>query len=338
MMKAKSDSKKYNVINGLRAISCIAIIMIHVATNGIYQVDALWYKVIVPNFSDFVFVFMVISAFAMCCGYLEKVQNGDIRPVDFYKRRYIKTLPFFLMLIFLDLLLNYKQGAVPEALADVTLLYGLFPNSIEVIGVGWFLGLVFAFYFIFPFYSALFTNKITAWVSFGISLLLNYYAITYFELDRNNIVYSLCYFMAGGLIYIYRHELENISSVAGTTAVLVSIILYHWIGGNTITRLLFAVSFVGGSISLEGKRHRWILDNAFFNFVGEISMEIYLAHMLVFRGFSIIGLDRFFSNGLLEYIFFVGVVFAGTIIFVVVARRLLSVIKMYGLGKRKYNQ
>ncbi|WP_158223266.1 hypothetical protein [Fibrobacter sp. UWS1] len=38
-----------------------------------------------------------------------------------------------------------------QAFADLTLAFNLLPNpDISVIGVGWFLGLVFLFYMIFP--------------------------------------------------------------------------------------------------------------------------------------------------------------------------------------------
>ena len=77
--------------------------------------------------------------------------------------------------------------------------------------------------------------------------MLNYVCGSYFGLGRTNIIYSLCYFVAGGLVYQHRDELEIFSRKyqwisLGTAAA--SVILYFLIGGNTITMLLVSVSFL----------------------------------------------------------------------------------------------
>ena len=71
--------------------------------------------------------------------------------------------------------------------------------------------------------------------------MLNYVCGSYFGLGRTNIIYSLCYFVAGGLVYQHRDELEIFSRKyqwisLGMAAA--SVILYFLIGGNTITMLL----------------------------------------------------------------------------------------------------
>lgn len=105
----------------------------------------------------------------------------------------------------------------------------------------------FAFYLIFPFYCVLIKTRKRAWCTFAISLMLNYVCGSYFGLGRTNIIYSLCYFVAGGLVYQHRDELEIFSRKyqwisLGTAAA--SVILYFFIGGNTITMLLVSVSFL----------------------------------------------------------------------------------------------
>lgn len=148
------------------------------------------------------------SAFGMCCGYLDKMLNNQISLESFYAKRYHKILPFFAVLVLLDVVMSPSKGALIEGLADITLLFGLFPNNISVIGVGWFLGLIFAFYLIFPFYCVLIKSRKRAWIAFGVSVLMNYIFGLYFGIGRTNIVYCLPYLIAGGLIYLYRHELE----------------------------------------------------------------------------------------------------------------------------------
>lgn len=95
---------------------------------------------------------MLLSAFSMCCGYYEKVKNGTLDLEHFYKRRYQRIWPFFAILCTLELIVEHKLTAFYEWIADLTLAFGLLPNpNISVVGVGWFLGVIFVFYMIFPF-------------------------------------------------------------------------------------------------------------------------------------------------------------------------------------------
>ncbi|KDS55941.1 acyltransferase domain protein [Phocaeicola vulgatus str. 3975 RP4] len=50
-------------------------------------------------------------------------------------------------------MIGFSKGSLFEAFMNCTLVFGLLPNnSLEVIGVGWFLGTVFLFYMLFPFF------------------------------------------------------------------------------------------------------------------------------------------------------------------------------------------
>lgn len=239
--------KHYGAIDGLRTIACIGIVVMHIRANNTYEISGYVYDKILPSFTNFVFLFMVISAFGMCCGYFDRVLNNQISLENFYIKRYSKILPFFSCLVLLDVVISFSKAALIEGFANVTLLFGLFPNHISVIGVGWFLGLIFAFYLIFPFYCVLIKNKKRVWVVFIVSLLLNYVCGIYFEVGRTNIVYSLCYLLAGGLIYQYRDELEQFSQKkqwVSLGTVVVAVVLYYLIGGNTITMLFVSAALL----------------------------------------------------------------------------------------------
>lgn len=241
------ERKHYDAIDGLRTIACFGIVLMHVAANNTYDISGFLYDKFIASFTNFVFLFMVISAFGMCCGYLDKVLNNQISLETFYFKRYSKILPFFAFLVLIDIIMSPSKASLIEGFADVTLLFGLFPNDISVIGVGWFLGLIFAFYLIFPFYCVLIKTKKRAWAAFVISLLLNYVGGSYFDIGRTNIIYCLCYLIAGGLIYLYRKELEQFSSMyrwISLGIIIVSVVLYFFIGGNTITMLLVSVSML----------------------------------------------------------------------------------------------
>lgn len=151
--------KRYNAIDGLRTIACIGIVMMHIKANNKYEISGFIYNDLISSFTNFVFLFMTVSAFGMCCGYYEKILAGKINLTDFYKKRYIKILPFFSFLILVDLIMGFSKESVYEAIADVSLTFGLFPNDISVIGVGWFLGLIFVFYMIFPFFAFLLKQR-----------------------------------------------------------------------------------------------------------------------------------------------------------------------------------
>lgn len=244
-------------------------------------------------------------------------------------KRYAKILPFFSVLVLLDIVISPGKAAFIEGFADVTLLFGLFPNHISVIGVGWFLGLIFAFYLIFPFYCVLLKNKRRAWGVFAVSLILNYVCGSYFEVGRTNIVYCLCYLLAGGLIYLYRDKLEQFSGKyqwISLGMVLVSVVLYYLVGGNTGTMLLVSAVFL---IYALGRNREGVLENRFTRFFSSVSMEVYLSHMVVFRVIEKIGINKVFGNGWGQYVVTVVVVLGETVVFAVVLQRAFGVI-----GKR----
>ncbi|MDB2008580.1 acyltransferase family protein [[Clostridium] symbiosum] len=109
--------------------------------------------------------------------------------------------------------MSSSKAALCEAFADLTLLFGFLPGAgnITVIGVGWFLGLVFVFYLIFPFFCVLLENRRRAWMAFSVCLAYNLVCSNYFDVGRNNILYSACFFLAGGLIYLYRDEISKLN-------------------------------------------------------------------------------------------------------------------------------
>ncbi len=86
--------KHYDAIDGLRTIACIGIVMMHIRANSTYALSGFLYDNIISSFTNFVFLFMVISAFGMCCGYLDKMLNNQISLESFYIKRYSKILPF----------------------------------------------------------------------------------------------------------------------------------------------------------------------------------------------------------------------------------------------------
>jgi peptidoglycan/LPS O-acetylase OafA/YrhL len=316
------QKKKYDGLDWLRTIACVGIVMMHMRANNTYAISGFAYDTVIASFTNFVFLFMVISAFGMCCGYYDRILNNKISLENFYKKRYIKILPFFAFLVIIDVLLEHTASALIEGFADITLLFGLFPNEISVIGVGWFLGLIFAFYLIFPFFCVLIKNKRRAWAAFAIAVVMNLVFGSYFGISRSNIIYSLCYFLAGGLIYLYREQLERFSIKHRGIClafVALAIVLYYAIGSMTITELLIDASMM--LFALGSKSGGGGLQNRFTRFFSSVSMEVYLSHMVIFRVIQKLGLNTIIGNGWSQYFITVIVVLNSAILLAVVFKR-----------------
>jgi len=246
------ENKHYGAIDGLRTIACFGIVMMHMASNNDYAITGFLYNTVIGSFTNFVFLFMMVSAFGMCCGYYEKVMHNKISLSAFYGKRFKKILPFFAILVVLDVAISPSVGALYEAFADLTLLFGFLPNSgnIQVIGVGWFIGLVFVFYLIFPFFCCLLESKRRAWIAFGISLIYNYACANYFDVGRSNILYSGCFFLAGGLIYLYKEQIEELfAKIRGSRWIMLlivaaSAVIYYALGGGAACCLLVSAALL----------------------------------------------------------------------------------------------
>ncbi|MBU5480111.1 acyltransferase family protein [Blautia sp. MSJ-19] len=313
--------KHYGAIDGLRMIAAFGIVMMHMSTNNNYEIEGFVYNRIIPSFTNFVYLFMVVSAFGMCCGYYQKVLNNQISWSDFYGKRFKKILPFFGLLVLIDVVMSHSLGSLCEGFADLTLVFGFLPaDSISVIGVGWFLGLVFVFYLIFPFFCVLIENKRRAWMAFGVSLIYNFVCICYFDVGRKNILYSACFFLAGGLIYLYRNQIARFNSWIMLGAAWISIVLYYVIGGYSVMNLLVSAMLLMYAITKTGG----LLDNRVTKFFSGISMEIYLSHMFIFRVIEKLGIHTVLGNGWLQYIVTVVVVIAGASVFAIVMQKIFN--------------
>ena len=305
------EKKHYYGIDWLRAMACIGIVMMHIQANNTYRLSGFIAEKMIPSFTDFTFLFMTISAFGMCVGYYEKVKSGKVNWVDFYKKRYMKVLPFFALVVLLDIAFNHDLTSIVEAIPNLTLTRGFFPNDIGQIGVAWFLGLVFVFYAIFPLFCAMLNSKKSGWVFLAVSLLLNLVVAKYYGMGRENIVYSLPFFVAGGLIYLYRDKVKN-WYIYFPLAIL-SIFIYYVIGG-VYSCLLVSTSFLLLAISIGGGYSKIV------SFISGISMEIYLSHMVVFRAIERLHLNTVLGNGWLQYTFTCALVLFGTGCFAFVSK------------------
>jgi len=315
MGKAAESSRLLN-LDGMRAYSAIAIILMHVKANANFNISNLFYRKVIPTFTNFTYFFMLLSAFSMCCGYYERFQTGSISLEQFYRRRYQRIWPYFAVLCTLELLIDHQTSSVYEWFADLTLAFGLLPNAqISIIGVGWFLGLIFVFYMLFPFFTFLIGNKKRAWFVMVITILLNVVCQVYFFDNahvlpdfraRANILYSGIFFVAGGLIYLYRNEIQKLKKIPLLVIVLftlAAIMLYYTLSASVfILLIIFSMLNILG-IACNGKISKIVFRNRIILFLSSISLEIYLCHMVVYRVLEKLHLIHITNNEVLNYCF-----------------------------------
>ena len=274
----------------------------------------------IPFLTEFVFLFFMVSAFGMCCGYYKRfVVNKKTRTCGFdtnafYTKRFSRIWPYFALLVSIDLMMYVLQHGFTwneclraetyQALADYTMCFNFLPNpDITVIGGGWFLGTIFVFYIMFPFFVFLIGNKRRAWFAMAVALMMHLLTVHYFLTPefclesqisnaRHEITYSFIFLLAGGLLYLYKDQLSFLKTCEKTVLLgLVAVgtvvqLVWHpaILGENRLYQmLLFAVWIVyamSGGFSINGVK---FLDNPLMKFLGDISMEIYLTHMMMFR-------------------------------------------------------
>lgn len=268
------EKKHYYGIDWLRVISCVGIVLMHMISkvNNSYELTGFFAERVIPSFTNFTFLFMTVSAFGMCVGYYEKVIEGKVNWIDFYKKRYLKVLPFFSFVVFIDIIFNHDLNSLIEAVPNLTLTRGLFPNNIGQIGVAWFLGLVFVFYMIFPLFCTLLASKKSAWIMLVISILLNFIVGRFYGVERENIIYSMMFFVVGGLIFLYRDKIEGKWLIYMPISI-VSVVFYYLFEG-VYACLFVSAAFLMVSISICAKKNKVI------TFLSGLSMEVFLCHMV----------------------------------------------------------
>lgn len=331
--------KIYSALDGLRTYSAFGIVLMHVFVNGGYKINGFIFEELIPSFTNLVFLFMVISGFSMCCGYYEKIQNNTISMKDFYAKRFAKVWPFFALLCLIDVIISPSLNSLYELFANLTLCFGLLPNAdISVIGVAWFLGVVFVFYLIFPFFSVLISSKRNAWFSFFVSVILNYLCTEYFfDVNhvieqysfRTNIVYCFCFFLLGGLIYLYRNNLEQFSiKYKNLLFFVICIFSFLYFMSNGYILVLLSICAIILIYAL-GRNNISLLTNIFTRNISNISLEIYLSHMVLYRVIEKLRLTHLFASELVSYLFTSVLTIVGTLLFVIIVRYTLK--KLRGL-------
>ena len=360
--KAPAQRSHYSSIDGLRTISCISIIAMHIRANTKYaigmagEVSDFLYNHFVPALTWLVYLFLMISGFGMCMGYLKCFQSGfqynnqDNNGVDshciyletFYFKRYAKILPFFGFLLAIALLFEPNLTNFYEATMEVTLLHGLLPNNaMNVLGVCWTLGVIFMFYLLFPAFTVLMKSRKRAWMALAVSLWINFICQRYFfgevyvtELftPRHSFIYCLPLFIGGGIIYLYKNEIKGICDcfrlgvlmgcLAGT---VVYFLVERWMSYSSQYYILLPLFMLWLSYAV-GVDSR-VLGCRVMKYLSSISMEMYLAQMIIFRLIEKCGLLYVLGVGWTGFLMTLALTVVGLIIFIECYNEMIRVVE-----------
>lgn len=324
--------ERYDNLDGLRVFSCIGIVAMHIKANTTYQISGWIWKSFIPSLTLLVYLFLMISGFGMFCGYYEKVKKGSVDWNQFYAKRYKKVLPFFTLLILLDVVIQHSPAAIIEGFTEITLAFGLLPNNnLSVIGIGWTLGVIFLFYMLFPFFVWLCWTKKRVWLSLAVTCVLTIFCERYFFtsqfvvddfLPRHDFLYSTSYFVGGGMVYLYRKEIKGIVSKHQWLCLLgclgITVLYYllvdpriHNRAPNNVLLFVF-LPWLCYAIGADSK----ILNNKVMKYLSGISLELYLAQMVIFRAVEKAGLLYKLGTGWISFVMIWVVVIIGLIVFI----------------------
>lgn len=328
--------KRYNGISGLKGIAILIVIFVHVMVNGNYYINGFVNKDTALELGVIVQLFFMVSAFGMCCGYYDKVKSNNINLNEFYGKRYKKIFPFFALIVLAEVIFSgITKKVLTEAFLDMTLMFGFLPKgNIEVVGVGWTLGVIFAFYILFPFFVFLIWNKRRAWIVFGLCMIMRFGCGAYFMNDGSVVMVNLLLwstqFIAGGLVFLYKdvltEKLQNKRLLSGAIlliliGVLISNSLYMKNDGmNKILILCIFSMLIIYAISNKS----FVLENKVIQIIGKYCLEVYLAHMMVFRVIEKLSIHKMIGNQIISFIVVYMLTVVVTLIFSIIANYVID--------------
>ena len=324
---------RFESLDCLRALAVIGIVICHILGNIDFGLpENFFFQTFLPFGADYVFLFMMLSAFSMCCAYYQKFKDRQVDLNTFYKRRYLRIWPFFALMVLIDVAFGFSKESLIEAFANLTLFFGFLPNpDIHVIGVGWFLGLIFAFYAIFPFFVFLIDNKIRAWIVLALSIAMTIFASSYFSrpelvvraVGKWSFLYCMPMFVGGGLIYLYIDKIKKIPVLwALSIAVLATVLFFALDSYHFVAKMLLFASWLIFAIADSVRPTQWtLMRNKFFAFLSGVSMEVYLCHMMFFRAIEKTHVLDFVPSGILRFLVCLVLTLAGAIAFSVLVKK-----------------
>lgn len=331
--------KRYRGLAGVRGIGALGIVSYHMYVLEGFTGTNYWLDRTVGIGGVFVQLFFMLSSFSLMCGYAEKMWKNECDLSDFYKKRFVRLIPVFYFALFLHLILNLISGVKDNAanvIGTASFLFGFMPSHQEsIVMAGWALGIEVVFYLLFPVFLVCTKNKRKTTITFAASIILYWTYVTYYgvgiEQDYINIIRQLIPFVIGALLYHFSFYLDVLAEekrrrVKWICYGLLFISFFLWetpLKGNILVWVSFSILIIG-QINDRDK----LMDNVLCRFLGSISYEIYLFHMIVYRVLYYVKLNYFLSlhitYDIIRYIIFLLVEVVVTIALSVLFKAALS--------------
>lgn len=291
------EKERIESINGLRGISCLAIMIFH---NNLFFLDKglsfMQYGYV------FVEVFVVISGFTMAYNYKDRIMNSDLDFVSYFSKRYFKLMPLYLLTDFCAFMLQLIKmmfmgsGHLGEVSLSQMLLEfsGFYSGWIDGVGAPlnsplWTaccLLLCYCGYYILCKFSKTQNNYI---IASGIVLLLFINRLVGVSSHRNRCVVA---FMVGVFLYELYKTIDNKCGmiIAGVSlgGLILTVVLYSGVkiplAFNEMYIYVWASVYLGPFlllVALYCKPIKSMLSTVPFVWLGKISMSVYMWHAVV---------------------------------------------------------
>lgn len=144
---------------------------------------------------------------------------------------------------------------------------------------------------------------------------------------RENILYSAIFFMAGGLIYLYRDNICKYKNISVLRILFIAgaAVIYYLFSQNDFVMTIFSAAIIIFAVTASGK----ISSNNFIKKLSAISFEIYLSHMMIYRVLEKLNIHHAFGVNVISYGVTAILTLAGAIVFSSIAKHGIRKSKEY---------
>ncbi|APE27230.1 acyltransferase family protein [Aurantiacibacter gangjinensis] len=271
MIASTHQADQVRSIHYMRGVAALMVVGVHIFGFGVVpmaeEAQPAWLR-------HGVAIFFVISGFVM----VESTRHGTHAPGNFLKRRFIRVMPFWWIMLTAWVLIGAPFDA-GWLMASYALLPSLDPSTgtvrLPVLGLGWTLYFEMAFYALFA-AALLLPRTLTIWGVVAILCVAPWFKplatdwpLVAFYLDAH-----FFEFAAGMVIAHCRLQLPGWTMAAGfaALAVLDGTAVPHWL---SIT--IPAAVIIAAGRGLDDRLQHW----TFPKLLGDASYAIYLSHMIV---------------------------------------------------------
>jgi len=303
-------------IDALRAIGALMIVIGHFSTAFIpSEFDVPTYVTAIQNSFGFaVQLFFIIAGFTLSYRYYNRLNNkSELK--NYYIIRFFRIAPVFYVMIVIWGCFYYFQMGVSfspvEYLANFTFSFNFFPAMIDsIVAAGWFIGVLFLFYLIFPILIRIIrTAKVAIPIIIGVLVLSSYFFL--YEASRpelynygyKSVLTQFPFFLIGiGCFLLMRNVMfkegffEKISTkIIGGVLIGTSLFIFYLFSWDSpLNSFLFQKSYILVIIYIGGLIYGLLLGgvimypwkgivNRVSKFIADRSYSIYLLHLFLIQ-------------------------------------------------------